>query len=150
MKTSILFFFILVLQQNLIAQSKKSTIDTIPQFFVNLGNLKNGIYDVVVLKKNIDSVITVKDKRGFSYPIVRFRINYSFTNTFRDNETELLKKVKDFRAADFYDTAYLSKNWQESIKDNAKEGDEILINNIIFRYKNGKKMFAPDWNITLK
>jgi hypothetical protein len=150
MKTPILILIIFILQQNAFAQAKKNPTDTIPQFFVTFGNLTSGSFDPEQLKKNIDSAITVKDKKGYKYPIVRFRINYSFTNSFRDSETELLKKVRDFRAADFYDTAFLSTNWAESIKDNAKKGDEILINNIIFKYKNGKKIMAPDWNAIIK
>ena len=150
MKTPILFLFIFILQQNVFAQAKKNQIDTIPQFFVTFGNLTSGSFAPEQLKKNIDSALIVKDKKGTKYPVVRFRINYSFTNSFRDSETELLKKVRDFRAADFYDTAFLSTNWAESIKDNAKKGDELLFNFIMIRQPNGKKLLVPDWKATIK
>jgi hypothetical protein len=150
MKNPFLLLFIIFLHQNIFAQVKKTPTDTIPQFFVSFGNLPSGSCDLVQLKRNIDSAITVKDKKGVSYKIIRFRINYSFTNSFRDSETELLKKVKDFRAADFYDTAFLSKNWAESIKDNAKPGDEILFNWIIVRQRNGKNLLVADWKTTIK
>lgn len=150
MKNLILFLCISAIQQNAFAFLQKSHTDSIPQYFVTFGNLQSGTYEVLQLKKVIDSAITVKDKKGIRYPVVRFRINYSFTNSFRDSETELLKKVKDFRAADFYDTAFLSKNWAESIKDNAKSGDELLFNFIMIRQPNGKKLLLPDWKATIK
>ena len=150
MKTPILFLIFFSLQQIAFAQTKKTPTDTIPKYFVTFGKLPSGTYDTLQLKKNIDSSINVTDQKGIRYPIVRFRINYSFINVFRDSETDSLKKVKDLRAADFYDTAYLSQNWAESIKDNVKPSDEILINWIIIKLKNGKKQLVPDWKATIK
>ena len=150
MKNLFLCFMVLVFISPLSAQTKKVLIDSTPQFVVTLGGLNEGSILPDQLKKHVDSAIIVKDKKGNQYPLVRFRINYSFTNTYRDTETELMKKTKDFRAADFYDTAFLSQNWAESIKDNVKPGDELLFNWILVRLKNGKKIMVPDWKVTIK
>jgi len=150
MKNLFLCFMVLVFISPLSAQSKKVLIDSTPQFIITLGGLNVGSILPDQLKKHIDSAIIVKDKKGNQYPVVRFRINYSFTNTYRDSETELMKKTKDFRAADFYDTAFLTPNWAESIKDNVKPGDELLFNWILVRLKNGKKFMVPDWKVTIR
>lgn len=150
MKNGFLILMVLLFHQPLAAQAKKVLIDSIPQFVVTLGGLNEGSIPPDQLKKHIDSAIIVKDKKGNQYPVVRFRINYSFISTYKDSETELIKKIKDFRAADFYDTAFLSQNWTESIKDNVKPGDELLFNWILVRLKNGKKFMVPDWKVTIK
>ena len=97
-----------------------------------------------IMKSIVDSSITVRDEKGNRYPITHFRINYSFQSSYKDDQTEQVKTVSDFRAFDFYDTALLSENWRESIKDNVKKDDEMLFDNITVRLKNGKKMLAPD------
>lgn len=150
MKKGFLFLLVLIFHQFLTAQTKKVITDSIPQFTVTLGGLYGGSILPEQLKKHIDSAIIVKDKKGIQYPVVRFRINYSFISTYKDPETELVKKTKDFRGADFYDTAFLTKNWAESIKDNAKPGDEILLNLILIKLKNGKKFMVPDWKAMLR
>jgi hypothetical protein len=92
----------------------------------------------------------VKDQKGNSYVITRFRINYTFATTYTDSETQQRKSFKDFRAADFYDTAKLPEVWRNSIRDNAKKDDEVIINNIIIKLKNGKKMMVAEWRGTLR
>jgi hypothetical protein len=40
--------------------------------------------------------------------------------------------------------------WRNSIRDNAKKDDEVIINNIIIKLKNGKKMMVTEWRGTLR
>lgn len=96
------------------------------------------------------AAIIVKDNSGKLYPVLSFRINYSFKSTYRDDETQELKVVKDLRVSDFYDTAQLSAVWVESIRDNIKAGDEILFNKIIFKNKSGKTQLGPDLKIIVQ
>ena len=132
------------------ATSKSSPQQTgIPKFTVSWGGFPDGNINNDQFKKVVDSAIMVKDEKGNKYMVTRFRINYKFINTYKDSETEQVKSVPDLRVSDFYDTAYLSEVWKESIRDNAKKGDEVIINNIIVRLKNGKKMMVPEWKVKL-
>jgi hypothetical protein len=133
------------------AQQKPKTTSAAPvKYTVSLGGYPNADVSADIFKKIIDSALTVKDSKGNKYPITRFRINYSFIATYTDSETQQKKDFKDFRASDFYDTDMLSDTWRGSIRDNAKKGDQVLINNIIIRLKDGKKMMVSDFKGTLK
>jgi hypothetical protein len=114
-------------------------------YTVSLGGYKDGNITADQFRKLVDSPLVVKDQKGNRYVITRFRINYTFAATYTDSETQQLKSYKDFRAADFYDTALLPEVWRASIRDNAKKGDEVIINNIIIRLKNGKKLMVTEW-----
>lgn len=147
-------FFLLVLiaiSASAYAQQKPKTNSAAPvKYTVSLGGYPNADISADVFKKIIDSALTVKDSKGNKYPVTRFRINYTFVATFTDSETQQRKDFKDFRASDFYDTDMLSDAWRGSIRDNAKKGDQVLINNIIIRLKDGKKMMVSDFKGTLK
>ena len=144
----LLFIFIGFAAQ---AQQKPKTNSPAPvKYTVSLGGYTNADINADVFKKIIDSALTVKDSKGNRYTITRFRINYTFVATFTDSETQQRKDFKDFRASDFYDTDLLSEAWRGSIRDNAKKGDQVLINNIIIRLKDGKKMMVSDFKGQLK
>ena len=119
-------------------------------YTVTLGGFRDANIPAVLFKRIVDSAITVRDDKGNRYPVVRFRINYTFTSTFRDSETQKMKTIRDFRAADFFDTPRLSEVWAASLKDNAAKDDEVIINNVIIRLKNGKKLMVPEWKGKLK
>jgi len=119
-------------------------------YTVSFGGFKDGNMTAEQFKRVIDSPLVVKDQKGNNYVITRFRINYTFATTYTDSETQQKKSFKDFRAADFYDTPMLPEVWRNSIRDNAKKGDEIIINNIIIKLKNGKKMMVTEWKSTLQ
>lgn len=123
---------------------------TATTYTASLGGQKNADINAELFKKIIDSALVVKDDKGNSYPVTRFRINYTFVASFTDGETQQKKDFKDFRASDFYDTNVMSEDWRGSIRDNAKAGDQVIINNIIIRLKNGKKLMVPDWRGTVK
>jgi hypothetical protein len=132
------------------AQTKKPATTAPVVYTVTFGGFKDGNITAEQFKKVVDSAITVKDDKGNTYPVTRFRINYTFATTYTDSESQQRKDFKDFRAADFYDTAILPEVWRSSLKDNAKKDDEIIINNIIIRLKNGKKLMVSEWKGKLK
>jgi hypothetical protein len=127
------------------AQSPKS-----PKLMVSWGGYAQGNINAEEFKKIVDSAITVKDEKGNKYPVTRFRINYIFLSTYKDSESQMVKSVQDLRVFDFYDTPSLTDVWRSSIRDNAKTGDTILINNLIVKLKNGKKTLAPDFKASLE
>jgi hypothetical protein len=44
----------------------------------------------------------------------------------------------------------MSELWRESVKDNIKSGDELLLFNISVRLKNGKKMMVNQIGFKVK
>ena len=114
-----------------------------------LGRHPGGNISSDIMKMLADSALNVRDAKGNRYTIKSFTVNYTFTSTFTDEETQQTKTFRDFRSFDFYDTDTLSENWRESIKDNAKKDDVMLINKIIVRGKNGKSYLAPDIKFTI-
>jgi len=121
-----------------------------PKLSVSWGGYAQGNMNAEEFKKIVDSAISVKDEKGSKYPITRFRINYIFLSTYKDSESQMVKSVQDLRVFDFYDTPSLTEVWRASIRDNAKKGDTILINNIIVKLKNGKKTMAPEFKAGLQ
>jgi hypothetical protein len=119
-------------------------------YVASMGGNKSADISTDLFKKVIDSGLVVTDDKGNSFPVTRFRINYTFVASFTDGESQQKKDFKDFRAGDFYDTNMLSEDWRGSIKDNAKKGDQVIINNITIRLKNGKKLMIQEWKGTLK
>jgi hypothetical protein len=119
-------------------------------YVASMGGNKSADISTDLFKKVIDSGLVVTDDKGNSFPVTRFRINYTFVASFTDGESQHKKDFKDFRAGDFYDTNMLSEDWRGSIKDNAKKGDQVIINNITIRLKNGKKLMIQEWKGTLK
>jgi hypothetical protein len=113
------------------------------------GPVKSGNALAAQVASIAPAAIFVKDNAGESYPVKSFRMNYKFKSAYKDDETEQLKYRSDLRVGEFTDTAQLSKVWIESIKDNVKAGDTILINKILFRNKAGKFQMAPDIRIAV-
>jgi hypothetical protein len=149
MKSVLLFILVLACTVARAQQKPKATPSPV-KYTVSLGGYPNADVSAEIFKKIIDSALTVKDSKGNVYPVTRFRINYTFAAIFTDSETQQKKDFKDFRVSDFYDTNTLSEVWRGSIKDNAKKGDQVLINNIIIKLKDGKKLMVPDFKGTLK
>ncbi len=96
------------------------------------------------------AAILVRDNAGKLYTVNAFRINYKFKSTYRDDESGQTKTVSDLRVGDFNNTAQLSNAWAESIRDNVKVGDTILINKILFRNAMGKLQIAPELKIVVR
>jgi len=130
--------------------TKKTQPSKAPKYSVSWGGFAGGKIDNEQFKKLVDSPLVVKDEKGYKYTITRFRINYSFLSTYKDSESQMVQSIQDLRVFDFYDTPTLTEVWRASIRDNAKKGDSILINNIIVKLKNGTKTIAPDFKANLE
>lgn len=113
------------------------------------GPVKSGNAPAAQIASIAPAAIFVKDNAGISYLVKSFRMNYKFKSAYKDDETEQIKYRSDLRVGEFADTAQLSKVWIDSIKDNVKAGDTILINKILFRNKAGKFQLAPDIRIAV-
>jgi hypothetical protein len=125
------------------AQNKSNPpVTGIPKFTVSLGGFKGGNITADMLKRIVDSSLKARDEKGALYNVTGFRVNYFFKSTAKDEVTEQTKTVKDYRAYEFDNTNIMSELWRDSIKDNVKKDDEMLIDNIYVRLKNGKKMRA--------
>jgi hypothetical protein len=97
-----------------------------------------------------DSPLVAVDEKGIRYTVTGFRINYSFSGSYKDEETGQTKLVKDFRASDFDKTDRLKDPWKECIRDNARKDDEIIFNKILVGLKNGKSVIVPDLKFTVR
>lgn len=130
----------------LMAQTKPKTTTAvateIPKISISLGGYKGGNITSDIFSQLVDSSLTARDARGSTYPIVRFRLLYRFKSSYEDPETGQKRTVNDMRANDF-DSARMSELWAQSIKDNITTGDEITLDNIIVKLKNGTKVMAP-------
>lgn len=144
------FFFTLVLfiavSANGQTQKPKPAASSqtgLPKVTVSIGGYKGGDITSNLLSTIVDSSVVVRDSKGTTYQLVRFRVLYKFKSTYDDPETGQKKKSDDMRVNDFSNTAVMSELWRQSIKDNVKAGDEIIFDNIIIRLKNGTKLMAP-------
>lgn len=141
-----IIFICLVGATALMAQTKPKTTTTaateIPKISISLGGYKGGNITTDIFSQLVDSSLTARDAKGTIYPIVRFRMLYRFKSSYEDPETGQKRTVNDMRANDF-DSARLSELWAQSIKDNITTGDEITLDNIIVKLKNGTKVMAP-------
>jgi hypothetical protein len=146
----LLQIFIVTTAQAQVGKIKSSAGTTaVITFTSTWGPVKSGNAPAAQVASIAPAAIFVKDNAGESYPVKSFRMNYKFKSAYKDDETEQLKYRSDLRVGEFTDTAQLSKVWIESIKDNVKAGDTILINKILFRNKAGKFQMAPDIRIAV-
>ncbi len=152
MNRMLLFFSVILMFKTSVGQGVKkinnNTITSVVTYKSSWGPITSGNAPIVQINSIAPAAILVKDNSGVLYPVVSFRINYMFKSTYRDDETQEVKLVKDLRVSDFYNRAQLTPEWVESIRDNIKAGDEILFNKIMFKNKSGKLQLAPDLKIS--
>lgn len=147
MKKGFLFLLLLnslhVLAQNKNRKPAETPQQTIPKVAVTIAGLKGGDITPETLAQIVDSSLTAKDTKGETYSIVRFRVLYKFKSTFKDEDSGQTKTTDDLRTNDFANTGLMSELWRQSIKDNIQKGDEMTLDNIIVRLKNGSKIMSP-------
>lgn len=114
------------------------------------GPMKSGFVNAVQVKASAQAPIIVRGNDKLVFEVIGFRISYKFKVAYKDDLSGEMKHVDDLRVGDFSSTNILSTPWFESIRDNAKEGDEIIFSKIIFKSSSGKRMLAPDIRITLR
>ncbi len=114
------------------------------------GPVKSGMVSAAQIKASAQAPIIVRDNNNTSNEVISFRISYAFKGSMKDEQSGEVKPVSDLRVSDFNNTNTLSAPWYESIRDNAKEGDEILLNKIIFKSSTGRRLLAPDIRIRVR
>lgn len=120
-----------------------TAVQRLPKLGVTIGGLKSGEITQDVLSRIVDSALVAYDEKGNTYSIVRFRVLYKFKSSFEDPESGERKTTDDMRVNDFTNTNVMPDLWKESLKENIHKGDEMIVDNIIVRLKNGAKLMAP-------
>jgi len=153
MKSTILSLFLLFSLFNSNAQVKPKTIikpETQPIIYQSYwGPIKSGVVSASQIKASAQAPILVRDNNKGVHQVIGFRISYVFKGSTKDEQSGEIKSVNDLRVGDFNDTNTLSAPWFESIRDNVKEGDQIIFSKIIFKNSSGKRMLAPEIRITV-
>lgn len=144
---NVLLFLSLFFAVQLFAQVKSKKQETsaagIPKITVSIGNVNGGSITAESLSKIVDSALTAKDASGNKYAVVRFRVLYKFKSTYQDQNTGEKKSTDDMRTNNFTNTSVMPELWRQSIKDNVKTGDEMIIDDIMVKLKNGSKLMVP-------
>ena len=115
----------------------------LPKVTITIGGFKGGDIASDILSRIIDSSLVARDQKGNQYPVVRFRSIYKFKSSYEDPATGERKTTDDMRVNDFNDTAVMSEQWRQSIKDNIIKGDQMILDNVIVQLKNGTKIMVP-------
>jgi hypothetical protein len=153
MKSTILSLFLLFSLFNSNAQVKPKTIikpETQPIIYQSYwGPVKSGIVSASQIKASAQAPILVRDNNKGVYEVIGFRISYVFKGSIKDEQSGEIKSVNDLRVSDFNNTNVLSAQWFESVRDNVKEGDQIIFSKIIFKNSSGKRLLAPEIRITV-
>jgi hypothetical protein len=153
MKSTILSLFLLFSLFNSNAQVKPKTIikpETQPIIYQSYwGPVKSGVVSASQIKASAQAPILVRDNNKGVYEVIGFRISYVFKGSIKDEQSGEIKSVNDLRVSDFNNTNVLSAQWFESVRDNVKEGDQIIFSKIIFKNSSGKRLLAPEIRITV-
>jgi len=142
--------FILALLLFAFATSANAQSKPAPKLQTYLAGLKGGDITVADFNHIIDSPVVVKDEKGIAYPVARFTAGYKFTSSYEDEDSGEKKTTSDFRSQEYTDDNKMSELWRQSVKDNVKAGDEMLLFNVLVRLKNGKKMMVPQISFKIK
>lgn len=129
-----------------LAQSNKkpsAVPPPLPKIITAIGGYSGGDITSDILSRIVDSPLVARDERGNKYTIVRFRSIYKFKSSYEDSETGIKKTTDDMRVNDFSNTGTMTELWRQSIKDNMVKGDQMILDNVIVRLKNGDKIMAP-------
>ena len=150
MKIKAILYFLLI-SQTVMGQQKPIT--TAPAqiksiFTTTLAKRGSGDWTKELVRALIDSPIVVKDEKGKTYPVVRFTLNYTFSTVYVDSETKQRKTRKDFRSQ-LFESPMISDVWKASIKENVRNGDVMMFNDIIIRMPDGKKRMVDDLTINI-
>jgi hypothetical protein len=153
MKSTLLSLFSFLFVFNSFAQVKPKTIikqETQPIVYQSYwGPIKTGIVSASQIKATAQAPILVRDNNKGVHEVIGFRISYAFKGSTKDEQSGEIKSMNDLRVSDFKNTNALSAPWFESIRDNVKEGDQIIFSKIIFKNSSGKRMLAPEIRIAV-
>ncbi|MFN6373777.1 MAG: hypothetical protein ACK4YD_01295 [Chitinophagia bacterium] len=152
------FIFGLVFSLTVLGQQKGKSVAKLPEpqvavplaYTSSWGPVISGNALAAQIAAIAPAAILVKDSNGKLYTVESFRLLYKFKSTYRDEEKGETKSRADLRVGDFTNTSRLSEVWYESIKDNVKAGDTIIVNRILFRNPSGKLQMAPEIRIGVR
>ena len=113
------------------------------------GPVKSGGVSASQIKATAQAPILVRDNNKAVYEVIGFRISYVFKASSKDEQSGEIKSINDLRVSDYNNTNTLPAPWFESIRDNVKEGDQIIFSKIIFKNSTGKRLLAPEIRITV-
>lgn len=114
------------------------------------GYYKAGIHPVEMVRTMIDTAIWVMDEQKQRYTIRSFRVNYFSNDQYEDETTGKLKTRRNLLSKEFRETNMLSDLWKQSIYESLKPKDEILIDLISVKDKQGRIFYAPDIKISVQ
>ncbi len=141
----LIYLFLFFSATAVLAQNKQKPVASavLPKISINIGGFKGGDITSDILSRIIDSSLVARDEKGNKYTIARFRSIYKFKSSYEDPDTGERKTTDDIRVNDFSDTSVMPKLWRQSIKDNIVKGDQMILDNVIVRLKNGTKILVP-------
>ena len=153
MNRSIILFFGLMFFAAMpaVAQQKTTKPSTsMPVLKTRWGNTLGGPVSVTQLKQIVDSPLVVFDSKGKRYAVTALTVRYWFNVSYKDEESGLQKTMREFRTVDLDGTDRLNELWRESIRDNVKAGDELVITRILVTIPGNKRILAPDLKATIR
>ena len=153
MKFTVLSFFLCLTYAYSNAQVKSKVIPKVVTppltYQAFWGPVKSGVVSASQIKATTQAPVIVRDNNKAVYEVIGFRISYLFKGSAKDEQSGEIKSINDLRVSDFKNTNTLPAPWFESIRDNVKEGDQIIFSKIIFKNSSGKLSLAPEIRITV-
>ena len=142
---------LLLVSMSAIGQQKTpKPATTMPVLKTRWGNTLGGPVSVAQLKQIVDSPLVVFDTKGKRYAVTALTVRYWFNVSYKDEESGLQKTMREFRTVDLDGTDRLNELWRESIRDNVKAGDELVITRILVSIPGNKRILAPDLKATIR
>ena len=130
------------------AQEKPSLQPPVLQSF--WGYYKAGVHPVETVRMLIDTAIWVMDDQKQRYIVRSFRVNYFSNDQYEDETTGKMKTRRNLLSKEFRETNMLSDLWKQSIYESLKPKDEILIDLLSVKDKQGRIFYAPDIKISVQ
>jgi hypothetical protein len=113
-----------------------------PKLVVTLGGKSTGTLPATDLKQIIQTALIAKDEKGTVYPVIHFRVFYYFNSSSENPDTGEKKTIRDMLIEEFESGAF-SELWKKELLERIQKGDEIKIDQVYVKLKNGKKYLAP-------
>lgn len=114
------------------------------------GYYKAGVHPVETVRIMIDTAIWVMDEQKQPYTVRSFRVNYFSNDQYEDETTGKMKTRRNLLSKEFRETNMLSDLWKQSIYESLKPKDEILIDLLSVKDKQGRIFYAPDIKISVQ
>lgn len=134
---------------NAVAQNNTTTQKP-PQLQSFWGYYKSGTHPLEVVLRITDTAIWVIDELKQRYTIRSFRINYFSYDSYEDEATGKIKYRHNLLSSEFRETDQLNELWKQKLYEELKPKDEIHIDLLSVRDKQGRIFYAPDIKIVIQ